>query len=513
MSPQHRRPTRRAALAGAAALALPALGRTAAQDGAPNPQPFRFEDVARRAREIAGVPYEPGPPLPEALARLEAGAYRDIRFRPERALLGADGGPFRMQLFHLGPPHPRPATVNVVRDGIPVPVAYQAGLFETGRAPLERLPVNLGFAGLRLHAPLNAPRALDELVVFLGPAEFRVLGRDQRYGLAARALLADGADEAAPHFREYWVDLPKADADGAVVHALLDGPAATGAFRFAIRPGEDTAVDVRAALYPLRPLADVGLAPLLSSFLAGEGGRRAGGYRPEIHDTDGLLMHSGGGEWLWRPHRNPRERAVSSFGDRNPRGFGLLQRDRAFESYQDLAAGFERRPGYWVEPQGEWGEGRVVVIEEPSDDPFARNVRAAWQPREPLMPGSEASYRYRLRTVGSPEALHPGGRCVNTFSEPGEGARPEAPARRFLVDFSGGDLAYHLADPASVEAVASAGGATVTGVSVVPNPHIGGFRALIDARLDAPGGTADLRAFLRAGPRALTETWTLPWPG
>ena len=507
MRRQPSRLTRRAALAGAVALALPAR----AQDGQPGPQPFRFEDVARRAREIAGVPYEAvPPPLPEAVARLDPGAYGDIRFRPERALLGSEGGPFRMQLFHPGPPFPRPATVNVVRDGIPVPAPYQAGLFDTGRARIERLPVNLGFAGLRLHAPLNAPRALDELIAFLGPAEFRFLGRDQRYGLAARTLLVEGAEEAA-HFREYWVDLPKADADRAVIHALLDGPAATGAFRFDIRPGEETVVEVRAALYPRRPLAEVGLAPLLSSHLSGEAGRRGTGYRPEVHDTDGLLMQSGGGEWLWRPHRNPRERALSAFADRNPRGFGLLQRDRAFESYQDLAAGFERRPGYWVEPDGDWGEGRIVLVEEPSDDPFARNVRAAWQPREPLEPGREAAYRYRIRTVGASEALHPGGRCVNTFSERGEGDRPEAPARRFLVDFAGGDLAYHLADPDTVQVVASAGGGTVTGVSLVPNPHVQGFRALIDLRLDGPGRTAELRAFLRAGNRALTETWTLPW--
>jgi glucans biosynthesis protein len=57
-----------------------------------------------------------------------------------------------MQLFHLGFLFQRAATVNVIRDGVPTPVAYQPQLFDYGRNRIERpLPINLGFAGFRLH--------------------------------------------------------------------------------------------------------------------------------------------------------------------------------------------------------------------------------------------------------------------------------------------------------------------------------------------------------------------------
>ena len=127
------------------------------------------------------------PPLPEPLNQLDFDAYRDIRFRPDRALLGSAGGPFRMQLFHLGFLFRRPITVNVIRDGVPTPVPYQGELFDYGKTRIERpLPVNLGFAGFRLHFPLNDPRTLDELIVFLGASYFRFLGRGHKRALGAR---------------------------------------------------------------------------------------------------------------------------------------------------------------------------------------------------------------------------------------------------------------------------------------------------------------------------------------
>jgi glucans biosynthesis protein len=79
-----------------------------------------------------------------------------------------------------------------------------------------------------------------------------------------------------------------------------------------------------------------------------------------------------------------------------------------------------------------------------------------------------------------------------------------------MVDFAGGDLAYYLRDPGQVELVPSTSAGKITHTFVIPNQHIQGFRAAIDVKLDA-GTMTDLRAFLRAGNRALTETWTFPW--
>ena len=69
------------------------LAGLAQQNGRLAPAPFRFEDVVRRARELAALPYESNlQPLPEPLNRLDFDAYRDIRFRNERALLASAGG-------------------------------------------------------------------------------------------------------------------------------------------------------------------------------------------------------------------------------------------------------------------------------------------------------------------------------------------------------------------------------------------------------------------------------------
>ncbi|WP_298922826.1 glucan biosynthesis protein G [uncultured Bosea sp.] len=483
------------------------------------PQPrFGFEDVQRRAREVAAVAYEPPAGLPEPLARLDYDAWRDIRFRPERALLGQNGSPFRMQMFHPGFLFNRPITVNVVRDGVPTPVPYAANLFDYGKVKFDKpLPVNLGFAGFRLHYPLNDPRVLDELIAFIGASYFRVLGREQRYGLSARGLAigAGTGSEEFPAFREFWVEQPGAGAERIVVNALLDSPSLTGAYRFTIYPDVDTVVEVAASLFPRKPIERLGLAPLTSMFFTGENDRRFfEDYRPELHDSDGLMIHSGSGEWLWRPLRNPKQQAVSFFGERNMRGFGLMQRDRNFDHYQDLDLAYERRPSYWVEPQGDWGEGVIELIEMATGDESNDNVVALWTPKAPLEPGKEFSFGYRLTAMLDSNDLHPGGRVVNTFQAvPKALGSSEAViegARRFIVDFAGGDLDYHLKQPDKVAIVPSITRGRIDRAFLVPNPRIDGFRAFIDVTGE-PGQLAEMRAFLKSGNKTLTETWSYPW--
>ena len=225
-------------------------------------------------------------------------------------------------------------------------------------------------------------------------------------------------------------------------------------------------------------------------------------------------MQSGAGEWIWRPLRNPRQKSVSFFSDTNPRGFGLMQRDRVFESYQDLEAFYHERPGYWVEPVGQWGEGRVVLVELPTENEVHDNIVAYWQPRQPYEQGQEVTLSYRMRSIARTDAMHPGGKVVNTFQAPPRASGSSKPGdptqRRFMIDFAGGDLSYFLKDPGQVQLVPSVSGGQITHTFLVPNEHTQGFRAAIDLKIE-PGRTADLRAFLRAGNRALTETWTLPW--
>ncbi|WP_342360623.1 glucan biosynthesis protein G [Terrarubrum flagellatum] len=513
----------------ATSAAAPTLAQTPPAAQSPTPAPptaapaqaprFNQEDVIRRARDLASRPFDgSAQPLPDALAKLDFDSWRDIRFRPERALLGPDSR-FRMQMFHPGFLFQRPVTVNVARDGIAAPVPYSNALFDYGRNKFERpLPVNLGFAGFRLHYPLNQPKVFDELIAFLGASYFRFLGRGQKYGLSARGLaIGAGSKETEefPTFREFWVEQPQQNDDSIIVHALLDSDSCAGAWQFTIYPGRDTVLDVQMTLFPRKPMPRIGVAPLTSMFFTGENDRRFfDDYRPELHDSDGLLMRTGAGEWIWRPLRNPREAATSSFFDVNPRGFGLMQRDRTFEHYQDLDLNYETRPSYWVEPRGDWGEGRVDLVEIPTSDETNDNIVVAWAPKNAPDAGQTITLGYRISALLDSNELHPGGKAINTWQTSpralGSAEKPGPGQRRFIVDFAGGDLSYYQTDPSQVQIVPSISNGRILRTFLIPNAQTEGFRAGVDIEAP-PGQMADLRAFLKAGSRTLTETWTFPW--
>jgi glucans biosynthesis protein len=480
---------------------------------------FDFEDVIRRARDLAAAPFDANPPpLPDSLNKLDFDAWRDIRFRPDKSFLASPGSRFRLQLFHLGHLFRRPVTVNTIRDGIATPIPYSAALFDYGRTRFDKsLPVNLGFAGFRLHYPLNDPRVFDEAIAFLGASYFRFLGRGQRYGISARALAVAAGTEAEefPFFREFWIETPDANGDRATIFALLDSPSTTGAYRFDLYPGGESVVDVAATLFPRRSGAKFGLAPLTSMFFIGENDHRMNyDFRRELHDSDGLLVHSGTGEWIWRPLRNPLRTEVSAFLNRDIRGFGLLQRDRNFDHYQDLDLAYELRPSYWVEPRENWGEGAVELVEIPTGDEANDNIVASWVPKDALEPGRPYTFGYRILSCLTLGRLSPNGRTIDTYQTTARAlgsVEPLVPGtRRFIIDFAGGDLAYFANDPQSVEVVPSTSQGKILRSFIVPNIHTKGFRAAIDVQVE-PGQTADLRAFLRTGSRALTETWTFPW--
>src|ERR1700722_13852967 len=499
----------------------PALAQQTARPAAATAPAFGQGEVIKRARDLASAPFDATiPPLPESIAALDFDAWRDIRFKSDKPLLGPPGGNFRLELFHLGHLYRRPVVVNVLRDGIPAPIPYASNLFDYGHNKIAgALPVNLGFAGFRLKYPLNAPHVMDEVIAFLGASYYRFLGRGQRYGLSARGLaIGAGAqvNEEFPFFREFWIETPDAASDHIVIHALLDGESATGAFRFEIFPGLETSVDASVTLFARRPIASLDMAPLSSMFYCGKNDHRAGDdFRSELHDSDGLLMHTGAGEWIWRPLSNPAAPSVSVFLDAHPRGGGLLQRGRNFSNYEDLDLAYELRPSYWIEPHEGWGEGRVELVELPTSDETNDNIVVAWAPKLGLDLGKSLVFGYRITAMTMDQSLTPGGRTVATFRvSPRALGAPDPPpppgATRFLIDFSGGDLSYYMSDPSLVETVATASAGRILRTFLTPNTHTRGFRAGVDVTVD-PGLSTDLRVFLRAGPKALTETWTFPW--
>ncbi|GLK75230.1 glucan biosynthesis protein D [Methylopila jiangsuensis] len=508
--------------AGAGALASASVSaQTPPPAPSDAPRVFDHGVVIERARRLAAEPFvEPKAELPQALKDMGFDAYRDVRFKRDRAYFAKGGSGFSMELFHLGFLYQQPVVVNLVREGVPAPIPYDSGLFDFGgnKAP-GRLPIDLGFAGFRLHYPLNKPTVSDELAVFLGASYFRFLGAGQHYGISARGVAVGTGEqqpEEFPFFREFWVEEPGAAATGIVVHALLDGPSLTGAYRMVITPGEETTVDVGSTLFPRVSIPKLGVAALTSMFQYGENDRRQyRGFRPEVHDSDGLLVHGADDQWLWRPLINPRKLEKTLFPQGHARGFGLLQRDRLFEHYQDLEVRYDLRPSYWIAPQGDWGPGRVELVEIPTDHETFDNVVAYWVPDAAAEPGATLRFSYQIRSLKLAERLSPEGRALHTFvTDPRASGDPSAApenVRRFIVDFAGGDLAYWLDDPRKVVTETSASTGKINAAFVVPNPEINGFRLFLDHEIEQPGEEAVVRAVLKAGAKTLTETWLFPW--
>lgn len=513
-------PTRRSLLRDGGALLLSAafpVGTARAEEPAnPASPPFQRSTVVEMARELASSEFVPpeSDDLPAALANLTYDQYRDIRFNPDRAIWADSNLPFQLQLFHRGFYFGDRIDVSIVEGGEVRPLAYGRDLFTFGElVPRRPLPdADIGFSGIRLLHPINRPDKFDEVAVFQGASYFRSLGRGQTYGLSARGLALKTASqegEEFPVFRSFWIETPARDDGAVVVHALLDSESVAGAYRFSIRPGSSTVVDVEAVLFPRIDLAKVGLAPGTSMFFFGPNGREGvDDYRPEVHDSDGLLMANGRGEILWRPLANPSRLRVSAFVDPGPRGFGLIQRNRDFDSYQDVEAAYERRPSLWVEPAGDWGPGAVTLIEIPTESEIHDNIVAYWAPREPIAAGSEYSFAYRLFWGEEPQ-LSTNTVCVTATRSGRATLRGPSPIRLFVVDFRATDP-VPTAETSAPTATVSASAGKVDKVTVIRNSGTGGWR--LTFHLDPEDAELiELRASLEFPDRRPTEIWVYQW--
>ena len=497
------------------ALALLAFATLAAPATA---AAFDFNDVAQRAAKLASTSYKkPAATLPKALQELTYDQYRDIRFKPQRAWWRAAKLPFELMFFHEGLYYNEAVRIHEIDpDGVRQ-IHFDPSMFDYGANHIDpRTFHGLGFAGFRIHYAINSPRYKDEAMAFLGASYFRALGKDQRYGISARGLAIDTglmSGEEFPRFTEYWIERPAPTARELRIYALLDSPRATGAYRFVLKPGVDTVVDVRARLFLRQNVAKLGLAPLTSMYYFGENNRSGiDDYRPEVHDSDGLSVQAGTGEWLWRPLVNPRRLLVTSFSVTNPLGFGLLQRDRSFASYEDLEARYELRPSVWVEPRGRWGAGRIELVQIPTPDETNDNVVAFFVPDSPPQPLKPLDVEYRMLWQKNNETRPPLAWVAQTRRGHGYLRKPDD-SIALMVDFEGPAL-HKLPADAPVKAVVTAdSNLDVLEANTIHDEVTGGWRlALRVKRLDdrKPG---ELRAFLRDGTATLSETWSYILPG
>ncbi len=497
-----------AAWLGGSALALCAMAAHA----------FDFDTVAARARQLAASPYKAPPQnLPRELRELSYERYREIEYKPERFAWRGTRSPFELSFFHEGMVFDQPVRIhevvgNSVREFRFDPSAFNYGPHKVDAGKLK----GLGFAGFRILYPLNQGKRKDELASFLGASYFRALGKDQWYGLSARGLAVDTAlnsGEEFPRFVEYWIERPGPNAKEITIYALMDSRRMSGAYRFTIKPGAETAMEVKSRLYLRENVTKLGLAPLTSMFLFGENQPSAAqDFRPEVHDSDGLSIHLGTGEWVWRPLVNPKRLLVTSFAATNPQGFGLMQRDRTFNSYQEIGSWYERRPSGWVQPRGNWGSGRVELVLIPTPDETNDNIVAYWVPDNPPKPKQPFDYEYRLLWQKDGEQQPPLSWVTQTRLGQGQTRNKEDTSFSLVVDFEGPAFGKLPANVRIDPVVSADANGELLKTSVQRNEATGGWRMTMVMRRKDETKPVELRGYLRNGNTTLSETWSYILP-
>lgn len=521
--------SRRAMLRMAAAMlpaALVAPQLAFAQETAPAAAPadaasqqFSFDLLAEEMKQLATQPHVTAPAPEGFLGDLTYDDYRLIRFRDDHARWNEPGSNFRLAAFHMGWLFPEPVRIYEVANGLSTEMRFTTDDFEYLNDLAARVPEHAklpGVAGFRLNTALNRPDKLDELVAFVGASYFRALGRGSAYGLSARGLAlntATASGEEFPRFSRFYMERGAQGATSITVYATLEGPSVTGAYRFVITPGEATTMDVTARLFFRQDVAELGVAPLTSMFLFSEKNRSDfDDYRPNVHDSDGLRIVRTGGDVIWRPLNNPPQLTGSYFAETAPRSFGLFQRDRAFENYQDTGARYERRPSLNVEPLGDWGKGNVRLVEIPSDLEANDNIVAYWVPEAPAKAGEAREFAYRLNWGDLPhDDGEPLAYVHETRAGKGgvSGVESVKGTRKFVIDFKGGLLAA-LDAKATIEPVVTVTGGELLGTTLEKIAGTDVWRLVVDAGA-GDGAIVELGAHVAGYDRKLTETWLYQW--
>jgi periplasmic glucans biosynthesis protein len=476
--------------------------------------PLSLDTVREQARVLATKDYrpQPGAELPDFLKKLNYDAYQSLRYRPEQAPWHGEQLRCGVQFFHRGYLFQEPVRIHLLENGQVRDFQFSPDQFDYGIVhPPKPVPAGLDFAGLRVLYAAGGASKQDEVASFVGASYFRLAGLRQSFGAAGRGLAIDTAEpggEEFPRFTEFWAEKPGAMAGQLEFFALLDSPSAAGAYRFVINPGDITVADVEASLFVRKESKKFGLAPLTSMFLMGANRSRfIPDFRPQVHDSDGLLIQTSKGQWLWRPLINPEKKhQVSHFQVDDLWGFGLLQRDRDFHDYQDLGRRYDLCPSLWVEPRNKWGAGTIELVEIPSPSEGNDNIVAYWLPKEKPAAGKEFRYAYSLSAQLTEPEHSAFLRVQSTRLSPDHDKIPP----RFVVDFSGDSSPGQEAKvPLTARLQASHG--EVRNLVTQFNEVTRGWR--VSFELPGIGSEpSDLRLFLQSGDAAVSETWIYRFP-
>jgi glucans biosynthesis protein len=465
---------------------------------------FSFATVKQMAERLALDAHRPPQRTAEPFLKLNYDKYRLIAPRHDTALWRDAQLPFWAEFFSAGFIYEYPVEINVVDKAGKV-TTFGAGpqwfQFRGETEPLAKTAGG-GFSGFRLLTQLGNDREKTEFLVFQGASYFRGRGAEQVYGASARGLAIDiglPSPEEFPRFIKFWIEQPES-AKTARVFALMDSPAVAGAYQFSITPGKDLNVDVDAALWFRHGVQKLGIAPLTSMWAWDAANAPKNEHRPEVHDSDGLLMYAGANEWTWRPLRRPKTPQVSQWPVEELHGFGLLQRDRNPDHYRDSEAKYHQRPSLWVSPSDDWGPGRVELLELPSEGEGMDNIGAYWVDNVPAAAHSHRTLRYRISFGNGPAGRQPEWQVADTRVLTTEGLVT------YEIDFTGSSSGAALVN--LVPNISSDAGA----VGKIEPLSAQDGRLILRFVFHPPAdGKAHLQAQLGNQTQPVSEKWSYSW--
>ncbi|OCX66960.1 glucan biosynthesis protein D [Thioclava sp. SK-1] len=484
-------------------------------------KPFSFDLLTQQAQQLSTQPAAPAQQVDGFLTKLTYDDYRLIRFNPERARFAdVENTQFTLQAFHMGWLFREPVVLHEVIDGQSQAMTFGTDDFIYERQARDIVPEHAplpGVAGFRLHHPLNRPDIMDELVAFQGASYFRALGRGSAYGLSARGLALNtglSVAEEFPRFTQFWIERPAEAAGQITLYAAMESKSLTGAYKFIITPGQNTEMVVTARLFFREDIPQLGVAPLTSMFLYADRNRaKFDDFRPQVHDSDGLMIERASGDVLWRPLANPPHLASSYFSETAPKSFGLYQRDRDFDQYQDGAAHYERRPSLKVEPIGDWGKGVVRLVEIPSDLEVNDNIVAFWVPEAQAKKGGTFEISYKLSWGDLPvDASGDLAHVLETRAGAGGVSGVESNGtRKFVIDFAGG-LMSRLPEAAveQLKPIITINNGSIASQSFSKIPGQDIWRLVMDVAAENDA-TVELSAHIAGFGIKQTETWAYQW--
>ncbi|MDA8745374.1 glucan biosynthesis protein [Rubripirellula amarantea] len=400
-----------------------------------------FDDLDSLVTKLAGMPYQPLPPLPESLAQLTYEDYLKISYRHPKATWWGGETPFWIETFHRGFVQRDRVELFALEDNVNRWIPFSANDFEYDLPGIDpTFAADAGHAGIKIAARFPEGEA-QEVLTFLGSSYFRARSQFAVYGTSARGLAVDIAlnrDEEFPQFRSFWVVKPKAKDKSLTIFALLDSPSVAGAYEFTVEPGAAaTDMSVKARLHFRKSVEKLGLAPLTSMWMWGDGLEGPPkDLRPSVHDSDGLLIDSEDQGWVWRPFARQPYPSVSQMNFGKINGFGVMQRNTAFFHFDDHNAQYHRRPSVFVRPKVGWEQGTIELLELPGAHEGIDNIGAYWIPSQLPKAGDRLDLEYELSFFGGshPDETEVGQATAFTLERGKDGIEME-------IRFHGGSLA------------------------------------------------------------------------